>query len=179
MKIYKLDNINLDNITLLKSIDNIDIVDIIYNNRSLLIELPYMQIYNIEDNYIYLSLKSINGNLTKLIINFFELFDKKIIEYLKNNYNLLNINNKSIIQYKSIIHDVSSSIGDHFNVYKDIVLKLDISKSKVFDNNNKLLDDYNEKLKKNVYIKIILHLKSIQVNDNICGVNMVAYQIKL
>ena len=154
--IYNINNLDIESI----------IIDDIYeikdnNNKKILIETPYVEIYKIETKNKYeLNLYLI---IDDELINFFNKLDDYIIKFLKNkNYNGIYIKNYGIDK----------------NINKK-VLKL-----KLYNYSNKktyiFIDKYTTSLN-NIFclstIKLIFELNKLTINNNNSFLNIMVHQI--
>ena len=165
-----IDNINFNNI----NIDRLDIESntrknlyLKYNNNDLILQIPELlytnELKEREDYYeIIIDIVCRNKEKTNNFIDFLDNLDKYFISLISKNKNKY-FNNKKI-KYKSILRDNNNN--------KFIKLKL----LKYNINNNILRIVNNSKsislkeLNKECYIKILININAIWINDHIFGI---------
>ena len=195
-KIFKLDEINFDNINFLKSTKNkSDIIIPIYykyNDKKLPLLLQVPSLY-LNDSYngkdaIILPLRGRTEQSTKNVCNFFYELDSTIISSLKKvlydikkeNIYKLNFSN---ISYKSIVNEIE---GDDNEIYNNGLIRYKLYdakefSTKIFDDNKNLLQsfEYNNKIVKGIFIKSIIEINSLVLRDNIIHVYIKPHQLRL
>lgn len=191
-KIFKLDELDFSKITYSEP-DIGKTSNIIYmtynNNQSILIETPELYcVDKIEQNKtkyttheLIITLYGKNQKITDETKKFFENLDNKFIDLFKKNKNIWLSESKNI-KYKSIIR----YIDEDNNYYENGVIKIKFIKTKnfttlLFDKNKNIIlqEDYEKVLSGNVYVKIIFEIVSIWIKNNIFGVYLRPYQIKV
>ena len=183
-KIFKPEEINLDNIVYHKSkkLENSDgkeyvNIPISYNNNNtnipLIFQIPSIQL---NDSYIkknssalLIPIKTINENKTTGLKSFLNDLDEKIISDFKTNgrkWCKNYIDNLVNIEYKALVND----IDDDDIIYDNGVLSLELdtnatSKIKIYDENKQFVsnNEIENCLVKGNIIQCILELKSIAI----------------
>lgn len=187
-KIFKLDEINLNDITL-SDLDK-DIIYLHYKeNFPILIETPSLFcVDKIEINKnkyttheLIVTLNGKNEHETFKTKTFFKKLDEKLIEIGKSNFKKMDIKVENLM-YKSIIRN----IDEENDYYKNGVIKMKFVKTKtfstlLFDNDKNIVspEKYNLVLKGNNYVKMILELVCIWFKDNVYGIYMRLHQMKI
>lgn len=181
MLINKFDSINCENIQCLNPVRVKDkvIIHLFYlNNKKnpLLIELPSLYLNDkYRNNKLIVTLKSSTEEVTNNVNIFMDNLEKRITSIIKN----IKQQNKFIInEYKTIVNEI---FGDDNNIYSNGVLQLSLLDTKVYDYDKNIVDNNNYKniFLEGVYIKSIIELHSIIVNNGIAYVYIKTHQIKL
>jgi len=192
IKIYKIDEINLENIIYQPSNDKSSIY-IQYNNNSnitpLMIQLPNIYcvdgIENINDKYVthelILPLICKTKNMTKNLKQFLTDLDDNVIKSSRNNKDEWGLSENS--KYKILIKDIENT---NEKIYTNGILKLKFIKSKylttrVFNQNREIVPEqkYIETFSKKCYIGSIIEIVSLWKKDDVFGIYIRPHQIKI
>jgi len=165
-----IDNINFNNI----NIDKVDIendnrknIYLIYNNNSFIIQTPEFSYNNklkeMDDYYeIIIDLVCRNKEKTTKFITFLNNLDKYFITLISKNKDKY-FNNKNI-KYKSILREKNNN-----KFIKLKLLKYNINNDilRIVNNNNSIS---LEELNNNCYLKMLININAIWINNNIFGI---------
>ena len=172
---YRINNINIDNIcyTDIKSNKTKTIIYIKYNDKDRLKNLVFQSpsLLNINDvvnknniNELDIPLYGKCDSKVQVLIDFFNNLDRKILTDAKRNTKWFdNFIKSNTIKYQSIIRDCNES------KYSNGMIRMKILKSDDFEtllqmnNKDKISID---KIQKNSWVKMILEIYAIWVNEN-------------
>jgi len=183
-RIYKLDEINLDNIVytkphITKIKQNTNYIDIFYNDPELgivpfILELPKLNIID----YI-----SEVGLILELDDNksFFDKLDDKFINYFKENMNMLELCNN--IKYKTIVKKDKYDNDKYNGIIKLTLLDnknlISTIKTTIFDKNKHIIlsDNYKKYLKNGKSVRSMIEISTLWIKNDLCGAYLKLYQL--
>lgn len=183
---YKMENITIDDIEYdrpIKTSDGKVEIFIRYLGDRLITKMPTLVSNDgVNDTSIILPLVCKNKTLTNKVITFFKDLEKKILDDIKKNATTWKINGQ--IKYKAIINLMNDN-GEN-DLYDNGLIRLNIITSQdfntlVFNKKKELLtkEQYSEMLNYNSYVKPIIEISSILLNDKTISINIITHQLRI
>ena len=183
-RIYKLDEINLDNIVytkphITKIKQNTNYIDIFYNDPELgivpfILELPKLNIIDyISEVDLILELDDNKS--------FFDKLDDKFINYFKENMNMLELCNN--IKYKTIVKKDKYDNDKYNGIIKLTLLDnknlISTIKTTIFDKNKHIIlsDNYKKYLKNGKSVRSMIEISTLWIKNDLCGAYLKLYQL--
>jgi hypothetical protein len=189
-KIFKLSDINFDDINYSKPVDGTFLKTTEYNkgyyisyisykNEPLLIEIPslYFPDDYKNDNELLLPLNSKENKYDTDLNNFFSNLDKNIIKNVSKILKTLKIKSKGM-NYNAIL----KSVDNDDNLYKNGAIQIKIlPETKLYDPNKQIIEKelYSSVITRGSYIGSIIQLVSIMVNHEQILVNVKVHQMRV
>lgn len=194
-KIFRISDISFNNINFTRPqiVQNNIIIPLYYNinnTRSpLLIQVPSLLLDNPYSgkNSIILPLKGRNEISTKSVCDFFNQLDRTIIIKLKDILNKLKKNNRYKINYQNVSYkSIVNEIDTDNEIYKNGLIKYKLFngskfKTVIYDDNKEIIPvyEYSDRLTKGVYIKSIIEINSIIINNDVIKVYVKPHQLRV
>jgi len=197
IKIYKINEINLNNIIYSKPDESSEtkLIYLKYNHNShktpLLIQLPDLYMIddikelNINSNVTHEILLPIIGKTdetTNQVKNFIESLDNKVINDVQNHINIWPFKTNEI-KYKLTTKHVNNTTN---KIYSNGILKFKLLKSKsfktnIYKSNKEIINDnmYKKIITGNNYIKSIIEIAAIWIKNDTVGLYIRPHQFRI